>query len=312
MVQPQVPAAPQYPIDIEQQELQCRCGYPPVNSPPAPHDVDSPVEHGQPLLQRRVEGHQPPQCRDLAERGKNVHGRGQDGHIVGLHPGGEGPRAAADVDTQSEHGIRRLGDLEQLGDGQIELGLVGKEIPILPGQIEAQIRVHLVEAVEALATVTIPEQIRVRDGGREGVLGEGGRGGLRRGGGEAAAAGEGVAAAEEEGFGEVIGGGGAEREGGVVHEAVEEVRVGVAGGGDRGELGVEEEIGGRGGGYGRGGGGGGGGVWVAACEVVDGGAYGGELVDQDSVWASFDLRIGEFWIWMFMAVESVSFVWNLK
>ncbi|GMN45899.1 hypothetical protein TIFTF001_015096 [Ficus carica] len=118
---------------------------------------------------------QHPQCRDLAEWGKNVPGRGQDGHIVGFHPGGEGPGAAADVDTQSEHGIRRLGDLEQLGDGQIELGLVGKEIPNLSSQIEAQIRVYLVEAVLALATVTIPEQIRVWDGGREGVLGEGGR-----------------------------------------------------------------------------------------------------------------------------------------
>lgn len=59
--------------------------------------------------------------------------------------------------------------------------------------------------------------------------------------GEAAAAGEGVATAEDEGFGEV-GVVRAEREWGVVHEAVEEVRVAAAGRGDRGDVGVEEEI----------------------------------------------------------------------
>jgi hypothetical protein len=100
-----------------------------------------------------------------------------------------------------------------------------------------------------------------------------------RGFGKAPAAREWMAATQNEGLGELVGVLGAVREGCVAHIPVEEVRVVVASGGDGGELGVEEEIwwsgGGGGGGFGRGVGGG-----VEAREVVDGGAYGLELVEE--------------------------------
>lgn len=85
-----------------------------------------------------------------------------------------------------------------------------------------------------------------------------------------------MAATKNEGLGK----GGIRRargEGGVVHEAVEEFGVISAGGGDRGEVGVEEEVGGDGRRAGRGSGGGGG---SEAGEVVDGGADSGELVEE--------------------------------
>ena len=90
---------------------------------------------------------------------------------------------------------------------------------------------------------------------------------------------EGVAATEDDGFDEV-GVERAEREWGVVHVLVEEVKVVTARRGDGGEVGVEEEVGGDGGFSGFGGGGAGAGGGLEASEVVDGGAYGVELVEQ--------------------------------
>lgn len=82
-----------------------------------------------------------------------------------------------------------------------------------------------------------------------------------------------MAAAEDEGFSDGARVRRARRERGVVHVAVEEVRVAVAGRGDGRELRVEEEL--R---RGFSGGGSGGGVVVG--EVVYGGADRRELVDQ--------------------------------
>lgn len=61
----------------------------------------------------------------------------------------------------------------------------------------------------------------------------------------------------------------ADRERGVIHVLVEEIRVVMAGGGYRGDVGVKEEVRWDIGFFCWGGGGG----WLEACEVVDGGAY---------------------------------------
>ncbi|PKI64471.1 hypothetical protein CRG98_015145 [Punica granatum] len=53
--------------------------------------------------------------------------RGPNSDIVGLHRGGEGADAATDVDAEPEGGAEGFGNLEELGDGEVELRGVGGE-----------------------------------------------------------------------------------------------------------------------------------------------------------------------------------------
>lgn len=126
--------------------------------------------------------------------------------------------------------------------------------------------------MEGFAGVIGPDQGFIRERG-ERVVGERGE---RWGGGEAAAAGEWMAATEEE---RLRSGGRerrAEREGRVSHVLVEEREMRKTGRGEGREAREARELGGRGGGGVLGGGG----LGVEAREVVDGGAYGGELAEE--------------------------------
>ncbi|PON74046.1 hypothetical protein TorRG33x02_248230 [Trema orientale] len=280
MIQPQVPASPQHSIHIKQQEFERSGRNPPVYSPAAPHDVDRPVEHRQPLLQRHVERHEPSERHRLIIRRNDVQRRGHNSDIVELHPPRESPRSAADIQPEPEHRARRLGDLEQLRNGEVQFGLVSHEIGDLVAHIKTHVGVQPIQAIEALARrVPAPQDGVVEELRRKRVLRERRGGGLWWGFGEASPARERVAAAEDEGLNDVVRSRRAERESGVVHVLVEELGVVVAGGSYGGKVGVEEEIGRN-----RGGGGSGNGVVrrvvLVAREVVDGGAYGLELVNE--------------------------------
>lgn len=197
---------------------------------------------GEPLLQRDVQRDQPPEGGGLAVGRPKVHGGGDDGGAgVELHPRCEGAGSAADVQGEPDRGglVRRDG--EELRDCQIQVGSGrGKESRSLCGHVEAKMRR---QAGEALAGGGgRPDHGGVGEGSREGIGGEGDL--LGGGGGEAAAARKGVAAAEGEDLGEVVWIGGAGPEWRVGHVAVKELGVVMAGGGDGGERGVEEEIGG--------------------------------------------------------------------
>lgn len=127
VIQPQVPTAPQHPIDIEQHELEHCLRYPPVHCMPAPDQIHRPIEHRQPLLQRDMQGHEPPKCGCLIVRCAKVHGGGHNGHIVHLHGGSESARAATDVDPEPKDRTSRLSNLKQLRNREIQLRCVGGE-----------------------------------------------------------------------------------------------------------------------------------------------------------------------------------------
>ncbi|KAJ8640691.1 hypothetical protein MRB53_017385 [Persea americana] len=252
VLNPQKPTAPQNPIHIIQQELHRHCRNPPIHgvpdaysTMPTPYKIHNPIKDWELLRERHVEGDEALESNRLVVVGTQIHGRGDGGDIVELHSSGEGAGAAAHVEGEVEDGGGILGNIV------VEAG----------------------EAGEALAGVGGPEDGGIWEGEGEGRGRERG-GGFRWGGREAATAGKGVTGAEDEG---VVGR--VEGEGGVVHEAVEEVGVVAAGGSNGGEAGVEEEIGGNGR-WGVGGVSGGCGGGAEVGEVVDGGVDGGELVEE--------------------------------
>ena len=85
-----------------------------------------------------MERHEPSQRHRLAIRRVEVHRRGQDGDIASLHRRGERPGPSADVDPEPENGVGGFSDLEELRDGEIELGLVRRELRFgfVEGEIE--------------------------------------------------------------------------------------------------------------------------------------------------------------------------------
>lgn len=103
-----------------------------------------------------MQRHQTPQRHRLIVGRPKIHSCGDYSDIVELHPGGEGPGSAADVEAEAENRIGGLGDLEELGDGEVQLGLVSHEIGEFMIWVETGIGVLAVEAAEAFAGVFVP------------------------------------------------------------------------------------------------------------------------------------------------------------
>jgi len=143
-------------------------------SAPYPHKTaETPTLSPGSTGSRHVQGHQPPQCDGLAVWRHHVHGGGHHCHVAELHGSDEWIGAFADIEAKAEDGLGGLCDLEELVNGEIQVGLVRIELGNIARVLEAEVVILLVEAIEAFVGVVVAKDRVVREGGGEGVSREG-------------------------------------------------------------------------------------------------------------------------------------------